>query len=67
VVEVEFKYLKKMLAKIEVDLALKKERREIEEAKAKEELAEVERRAEEKAVEAYKVSTDFTTEKAWWW
>lgn len=47
------------LAKARIDLASKKERREAEVVKAKEELAETEKTAKEKAMGKYKASTDF--------
>lgn len=49
------------LAKVEADLASKKEKREV--AKVKE-LVEVERKPREKAVEVYKILVDFAMEKA---
>lgn len=57
VVQTISKYLKEVLARMEVDLDLKRKRREV--AKAKEELAEVEK----KVGKVYKASTDFTIEK----
>lgn len=50
-----------MIAKAKFDLALEKMKREMEVAKAKEELAEVEK----KAIETFRALTDFMTEKAW--
>lgn len=52
------------LAKVKADLALKKERREAKVVKAKKELTEMEKRAEEKAMGKYKASTNFTAKQA---
>lgn len=53
------------LAKVETDLALKKERREARVVKAKEKLAKMEKRAKKKTMEKYKASINFIPEKAW--
>lgn len=55
-----------MLAKVEADLALDKEKREVKTAKALE-LVKVERKAGEKAMNTYKVSADFIAEKLGQW
>lgn len=56
--------LKEVLAKIQANLVSKKERRESKVVKAKEELAEMEKKAREKAMEAYKTLVDFMVEKS---
>lgn len=54
-----------MLAWAEADLVLERKRREVEVAKTKEELAEVEKKTKEKAMDVYNVSTNFMAKKAW--
>lgn len=60
IVEAAFEHLKEPLSKVEVDWALEKEKIKLEVAKARVELAEVKKEAMEK----YKASLDFVTEKA---
>lgn len=50
---------------VEADIALEKERREVDVDKVKEELAKVEKKVGEKVMEVYKASTDFMVKKAW--
>lgn len=64
IVDAAFKCLRKVLAKVEANLALEKKRREVEVAKAKEELVEAKKRAGEKAIEVYKAFADYVVEKA---
>lgn len=62
--------LKEALAKAKADLALKKEKREVEATKARKKLTKVERseerctEAEHQAVEVYKALAEFVIEKA---
>lgn len=64
VAETIFKHLKEVLAKVELNLASERKRREVKVAKSKEELAKEEKKVGEKAMEVYKASMDFMVEKA---
>lgn len=61
--EIKSECLKGALAMVEASLASEKEKREAKVSKAKKELAQVEKKAEEKAMEVYKALADFTVVK----